>query len=273
MIVKAQGDVLSLSGSLTENHWLTLKAAANLALKRHPDGIIIDCGGLVHCTSEGAHTFSDAVSYIESHEARIILVNLPPEILETLQSVPGVRSTLCVAQTVEEARASLRLGGWTKGPVEKSAPVVMVPLLGGEPPRSALHLACVLTREREGRLYLVYILEVPRALALSAPLSEQEQVAQSTLEAAEVLVKREGLVPMRYIRRGRELTQGLIEAATQLQADVMVVGLSPGSMGERNMAKVEERLRERAPCDIIVSSSATVPGSARETQRLQAPGG
>lgn len=259
MIVKAQGDVISLSGSLTENHWLTLKAAANLALKRYTEGIIIDCGGLVHCTSEGAHTFSDAVSYIESHEARIILVNLPPEILGTLQSVPGVRSTLCVSRSIEEARASLKLGGWTKGPVAKSAPVIMVPLLGPSDNRSALHQACLVTREREGKLYLVYILEVPRALSLSAPLGEQEQVAQTSLEAAEVMVKREGVAPMRYIRRDRDLVQGLIESANQLQADVIVLGLSPAP-GERTFTHVVEKLLERAPCEVIINRTPPAQG-------------
>lgn len=269
MIVKAVGDVISLSGSLTENHWLTLKAAANLLLKRHPEGILIDCGALVHCTPDGAHTFRDAIQFIESHQARIILVNLPQDILETLQSVPGVRSCIVTAKNIDEARASLKLASLTRAPEEpqKSGAIVMLPLLKTVD-AAYVHNACTVARNRGGKLYLVYVLEVPRALALSAPLAELEQEAKELLDAAEAMVLKEGLAPCKYMRRSREVPLGIIEAAQQLKADLMIVGIPPEAAGE--YTHLIEALLKRAPCEVIINRTPPAASAAteRETQRL-----
>ncbi|MBM3463286.1 MAG: hypothetical protein FJX76_14385 [Armatimonadetes bacterium] len=268
MIVEARGDVISLSGSLTENHWLTLKAACNMMLKRHSEGIIVDCGALTHCTPEGAHTFRDAVTFIEGHHARIILVNMPPEILDTLQSVPGVRSCIATCKSLDEARASLRLGSWTRGPAEKSSAVVMLPILGGGDPRTAIHHAVNVARDREAKLYLVYVLEVPRALALNAPLGEQEKIAVASMNNAEALTRREGITPALYLHRGRDVSEGLIEAAQKLKADVIVLGIPTSGTSERSLSHVVDTLLRRAPCEVIIDRPPQQPGNSGETKRL-----
>ena len=272
MIVEAKGDVISLSGSLKHNHWLTIKAACNLLLKTHPEGIIVDCSGITDCTPEGAWTFGDAIHHTEKVKARIILVHMPPKVLETVQKVSGVRSSLALARSMEEARSSLKLGIWDKSPVEKSAPVIMVPILGMAPPENAIHQACRLASERGANLYMVYILEVPRALALTAPLGEQEQVAEELLEKAEELFRKEDFSVSRFIRRGRDYGPTLIEAAQHLKADVMFLELPPDGQGP-NPGRLVETLLSRRPCQIVIStpppSSSPNPGSAsRETHKL-----
>src|SRR5215470_1559686 len=111
MIVTSSDDVVRLSGALVKNQWLTIKAAANLLLQSHPQGIIIDCGELTHVSEDGAKTFLDAIKDIQAAGARMVVCNLPPEVLQVIRSVPGVRSQLPIANSVDEARASLRLSG------------------------------------------------------------------------------------------------------------------------------------------------------------------
>lgn len=271
MIVEAKGDVIALSGSLKHNHWLTIKAACNLLLKTHPEGIIVDCGGVTDCTTEGAYTFGDAIHHIENVKARIILVHMPPAVLEIVQKVPGVRSSIAMARSMEEARNSLKLGMWDKGPTEKSAPVIMVPLIGQEPPEHAIHQACRLATERGAHVYVVCILEVPRALALTAPLGDQEQVAEELLAKAEALFRRESFVASRYIKRGRDYGPTLIEAAQHLKADVMFVELPPNDQGP-SQPRLVETLLQRRPCQIIISTSPSSapasPAAVRETRKL-----
>ena len=271
MIVEAKGDVISLSGSLKHNHWLTIKAACNLLLKTHPEGIIVDCVGVTDCTPEGAWTFGDAIHHIEKVKARIILVHMPPTVLEIVQKVPGVRSSIAMARSMEEARNSLKLGMWDKSPTEKSAPVIMVPLIGQEPPGHAIHQACRLATEQGANVYVVCILEVPRALALTAPLGDQEQTAEELLEKAEALFRRENFVAARYIKRGRDYGPTLIEAAQHLKADVMFLEL-PSNDQFPSQARLVETLLQRRPCQIIISTSpSSAPASqadVRETRKL-----
>ena len=271
MIVEAKGDVISLSGSLMQNHWLTIKAASNLLLKEHPEGIIIDCSGITQCTLEGVKTFKVAVDDIERVKARIILVHIPPNVWEMVRQAPGVRSSLAVAKSMDEARASLKLGLLSKGPDDKQAPVVMVPLLEGQDCVSCIHQACVVARERQAVIYLVCVLEVPRSLALNAPQGDRELQAQTLIDRAEELVRKEGLTAKPYIQRGREYSQTLLDAASSLKADIIVLGL-PGGEGSGAPIDVADTLLRRATCEVMVSRTTGAPPpsmhAARETQRL-----
>ena len=119
MIVASKDDVVQLSGSLHKNQWLTIKATAKLLMKDHPEGILIDCSDLHEISEDGAKTFLDAMKDIQGEGARIVVCNLPPKVQDVIRCVPGVRSQLPIANTMEEARASLRLGGASGAGSEK----------------------------------------------------------------------------------------------------------------------------------------------------------
>ena len=109
MIIETRGDVVYLSGSLHKNQWMSIRAAANLLLHDHPQGIIVDCAGLENISEDGARTFLEAMRDIESARARILVASLPQKVLTVIKTVPGVRSQLPIAASVEAARASLKV--------------------------------------------------------------------------------------------------------------------------------------------------------------------
>ena len=90
MIINSKDDVLSLSGSLHKNQWMTIKAAANLLLQDHPQGIIIDCAELEDISEGGAKTFLDAMRDIEAAHTHIMVANLPQNVLGVCKTIPGV---------------------------------------------------------------------------------------------------------------------------------------------------------------------------------------
>src|SRR2546423_14889910 len=111
MIITSKDDVVQLAGSLHKNQWLTIKAAANLLLRDHPRGIIIDCEELTDVSEDGAKTFMEAMKDIQGAGSRIVVCNLPENVLRVVKSTPGIRSQLPLATSKEEARASLLLCG------------------------------------------------------------------------------------------------------------------------------------------------------------------
>src|SRR5207249_2179189 len=132
MIISSKDDVAQLSGLLHKNQWITIKATASLLLKQHPEGILIDCSELTDISEDGAKSFLDAMRDIQGEGSRIIVCCLPENVLQVIRNVPGVRSQLPIAGSVEEARSSLRLS--TRSPSsaqEGSAPVggTVVPIL------------------------------------------------------------------------------------------------------------------------------------------------
>jgi anti-anti-sigma regulatory factor len=164
MIIEARNDVVALEGSLDKNLWPTIQAAANLLLRQHTQGIIIDGSALTGCSPEGAKTFRDAMDYIERYRARIVVAQLPDPVMEILQGVPGVRSRLPISATIEEARASLHLARTNAGRGLESGgralQDILVPLLRADNPETATMLACRLAKAegQKTRVHLAYFL-------------------------------------------------------------------------------------------------------------------
>ena len=229
MIIETRDDVVQLSGSLHKNQWMTIKAAANLLLQNHPQGIIIDCGHLAEISENGAKTFLEAMRDIEAAKARIIVANLPTSMLAVCNMVPGVRSQLPIAESVEAARASLRVHHRPLAPSTVIDPArrcasILVPLLADLDLTYGATLAARLTRASKGEVHLVYFLEVARTLPLNAPLPDAEKQAQDTLLLAVPLARQYNVTAAEHVERVRDATEGILAAVKTLQADTIVLG-------------------------------------------------
>jgi len=278
MIVTSSDDVVRLSGALVKNQWLTIKAAANLLLQSHPQGIIIDCGELTHVSEDGAKTFLDAIRDIQAAGARIVVCNLPAEVLLVIRTVPGVRSQLPIANSVEEARASLRLSGEAPK-TEVGAPGdggIVIPLLPGLDVDYALTISSRLARDLKVPLHIVYLLEVARHLPLSSPLGEEEAAAQSALALGTQLARKLNLAPNAHLERVRDAEEGLLQLLKTYQAGFVVLGAFAEPVDADRFHGLVDALLRRAPCNVLIGRRATavipsVPG-ARPRPRSIRPG-
>ena len=158
--------------------------------------------------------------------------------MEVVRAVPDVRSRLPVAPTVEEARASLRLAAAAPRATSGQAPLeILVPLLRPDCPETATTLACRLARAdvaphagqnagRKSRLHLLYVLEVPRQLPLTAPRSEEEGEAAKALEAAQASARSEGVAAEASVARTRDAGEEIVSQARKTGCDSDRAGLS-----------------------------------------------
>lgn len=250
MIVEARQDTVNLLGALTKNHWQTIKAAANLLLKRNPAGIIINCAGITECTEEGAETFADAQTYIQKHGARIVLCDIPDYVMEVLRRVPGVRSQLPVACTMRQARASLGLPSSYEGAEGSAEKVVLLPVWEGMNAEYAAQHALHMTKDQHAILHIVYILVVPQKLALSTPMPEQEEIAQRTLDQLEAMAKRARVRVEKRVERCRDLARGIVMTAEQERASQLVLGITSGDASATD--GLLTTILQKAPCEVLV---------------------
>lgn len=222
MIIEAREDTIVLRGDVTSNIWAAIQAAAALLLRNHPTGIIVDASGVTRVTPKGAETFADAFRYISAHDARIVVAGLAPELVEVGKAVPGVRSQLPLADTVEAARASLRLEEVT--PQRGRARIAgMVPVLGAW--RRSLYYADKLATGESAEIHLVDLVKVPRTLPIGTPLPERESAGQARLEEAAGVVREAGLSSYSHSEHVRSESAGVLDYAKQLEADFAVVSL------------------------------------------------
>jgi nucleotide-binding universal stress UspA family protein/anti-anti-sigma regulatory factor len=260
MIIEAREDVVKLEGSLDKNLWPTIQAAANLLLRHHVEGIIVDGSGLTGCSPEGAKTFRDAMDYIERYRARIVVCALPEDVMECTRTVPGVRSRLPVTATLEEARASLKLSGQggSRAVVGSNKPQnILVPFLRPDNPQAASALACKLARAdsaHKSRLHFAYVLEVPRHLPLTAPLPEEEADATRTLEAATAATRCGGVTVESLVTRTRDAGEEIVQQAKALEASLIVLTYLPSDdPSDTLMQRVTRTVLERAPCEVVLN--------------------
>lgn len=259
MIIETKDDVVRLSGSLNKNQWLTIKAAANLLLQEHPEGIIVDCANLEDISETGAKTFLEAIRDIEAAHARIVVANLPKNILSVCKMVPGVRSQLPIADSVEEARASLKMAArsaanapTTNG--SRKGTLILVPLLADLDLTYGAHLAGRLARDGKSEVRLLYMLEVTRTLPLNAPQLEAEQNAQLALGQAMQYVKQLNVPASEQIERVRDATEGILSAIKNYGASLIVLGASSPTPGESRdqFLELSQTLLDRAPCEVVI---------------------
>lgn len=260
MIIEARSDVVRLEGALDKNLWPTIEAAANLLLRSHSSGIIVDGSGLTGCSPEGAKTFRDAQDYIERHKARIVVAGLPESVMDVVRATPGIRSRLPMAASVDDARASLQLH--RPGPPEPADAAtggILVPLLRADSPEAATALACRLAKAvtPKARLHLLYVLDVPRNLPLNAPLPDEEAAAARVLDAAEAVARREGVGAARHVARTREAGEEIVHQATELGVARIVLAYAPSAdPSDDLMTRISRFVFDRAPCEVILNKIA-----------------
>lgn len=236
MIIEARGDTITLRGDIKSNIWPAIQAAAALLLRNYPTGIIIDASGVEKCTAKGAETFADAFNYISSHNARIVVAGLDEKIREIGRAVPGVRSQVPLADTVDEARASLELDEATpqRGKAQMAG---VVPILGNWQ-RAVVH-ADKLAVGENCEIHLVDLIKVPRALPIGSPLPEREAVSRERLERAKELVEQSRLKGFSHAEHVRSESAGLSDFVGKLKANFAVVDMDPGTEGESQMEESE----------------------------------
>ncbi len=256
MIVEAKEDVLVLSGSLTQNYWETIRTAATLLLKRHPSGIVIDCGQLNEdaVTIEGVETFRDALNYIVSKNARIIVAKVPEKVREALTQVPGVRSQLPIADSVDAARASLHLSEETEKEMLPSTTHGLLLSISDskDDEYQALRLSCMIANYRKAPVHLIYCIEIPRALPIGAPLPEKEAHARLALEDVERLAKKQGVAVIRHVQRTRDWSETLVRLANELNIETLVVTIPTVIDPSHDVTPRIVSLLRSAPCEVII---------------------
>jgi len=254
MIVEFDEDVVQISGALRSNFWDVIHTAISLALKKHSNGVIVDCSGIAECTVEGADTFRDAMDFIKKQDARIILAAVPAAVLEIFKSVPEVRSQLAVAASVDEARHSMDLPSHEltkKSGSGVSGLQIALHLSGSTSDTAAMKAAAAMARPSSAHLHLVFAVVVPRDLPLQAPLAQQEDLAAATVDAARAFMKEQHLGCSIHIERGRDVASVL---ATVCEANNILSAFVPLPAGaeERDTAvQITRNVLARLNCTVF----------------------
>ena len=139
-----------------------------------------------------------------------------------------------------------------------SARCIIVPILDAYYTARAVELACRMGRPQGATIVLAYVVEMPRALTLGAPLpADVEERARQALEHAQAIVDRHGLKAVATTIRAREADEGVTRAVQTYEGDTVVLGVEAAPDKVPSVfSRTAEHLVRRPPCEIIID---TVP--------------
>jgi basic amino acid/polyamine antiporter, APA family len=179
-------------------------------------------------------------------------------------------------------RVSVTEKALTKQVPEVAFRSILVPVFGTELDddivATAGRLAAAAQEEAEGdedaRLDLVYVIEVPLSLSLDAELPpEQEEAAQRALKrASEVGDEYEDVAVSAEVIRARKVGAGIVEAATRMGAEAIVIGGEPpskirggaalggiGAARPEEIGSATEYVLKKAPCRVLLTAPPEAP--------------
>ncbi len=133
---------------------------------------------------------------------------------------------------------------------------VLVAVGGHKVDEETVRLACRIAKLREGakaRLYAVHVIEVNRALPLSAPVEHEVQRGEEVLDEAEQLAGEEDLEVETEMVQARDTGPAIVGEAEEWGADVIVMGLPyKRRFGEFNLGKTVPYVLKNANCRVVL---------------------
>lgn len=250
MIIETKHDMIKLTGALTENQWFAIKSSIVLLLAANPRGVIIDASDITEVNEAGAHTLFEASSFVQEKNARLVVAGMPENLLQEVKNIPGVRSQLVTAATVEEAKASLEATGDGLARDDKAKPFILVPLTHAW--RHALEYAAVEAYARRAEIHLLYVLQIPRNRPLGVPIPEMEQEALRTLADAEVLLKRKKISARKLTTRTRDLMDGITKFAADAKPILLVLAFTKDDLQKEGNRLIPLSLFCEVSCDVAI---------------------
>ncbi len=135
----------------------------------------------------------------------------------------------------------------------ESGVTLLVPVGMGPASLEAVEVAATVAKARRGRVHLVYVIEVGRALPLNAELDQESRRAEQVSSKAEAVAAQAGCQGVRTaVLQAREAGPAILEEALAQRAEAIVLGL-PTFQGEDRpfaLGATAEYLLRHAPCEV-----------------------
>lgn len=129
----------------------------------------------------------------------------------------------------------------------------LVPVTGKKADDDIVRTACVLSRKSKGKVYVVHVIEVSRALPLDAEVEEETQSGESVLANAEKIADVMDCQVETEILQARETGPAIVDEAVERGVDMIIMGVEyKKRFGEFGMGDVAPYVLRNAPCPVLL---------------------
>jgi nucleotide-binding universal stress UspA family protein len=128
---------------------------------------------------------------------------------------------------------------------------MLVPVDGSNACHQALHVAGDLAKRTRAKLHLMYVIEVPRSIALDATLEGELERAEGVLERAEQILDGYGVSVTGDLVQARQAGHAIVDEAAERGVDVVVLGVGyQRPLGRFELGSVPRYVLEHAAAQV-----------------------
>ena len=151
-----------------------------------------------------------------------------------------------------------------RGLAEAEYSRILVPMKLGEIGEEMVATAVKLAQERGAAVDALHVIRVPLDHSLDAELWDEEERAEASLAEAKLLGADHGVEVHGHTVRARSIGQAIVDEATRLDADLIVLGSSPRWRRQsRFFSPTVEYVLKKAPTEVLI---VAFPQSALEAE-------
>jgi nucleotide-binding universal stress UspA family protein len=130
---------------------------------------------------------------------------------------------------------------------------ILVPVNGTEASLAAVEFACTIARRTRGKVHVVHVIEVRRALPLDADLTAEAQRGEEILTEAERAGRAQDFEVEGDLLQARDAGHAIVDEALERQADAIIIGVPyRRPFGEFELSRVPAHVLRTAQCEVIL---------------------
>jgi len=130
---------------------------------------------------------------------------------------------------------------------------ILVPMKLGIIGEEMLATAIKLAGEHDAEVHALHVIRVPLEFALDAPLLDEDERAEASLAEAKALGGEHSVTVDGTIVRSRAIGAAIVERATELGADLIVLGSAPRWRRQsRFFSPTVDYVLRKAPCEVLI---------------------
>ena len=117
----------------------------------------------------------------------------------------------------------------------------------------AVDFACMIAKRTRGKVHVVHVIEVRRALALDADLTDEAQRGEEILSQAEATAHRQDFEVEGDLLQARDAGHAIVDEAVERQADAIIIGVPYRKpFGDFELSKVPAHVLKTAQCEVVL---------------------
>jgi nucleotide-binding universal stress UspA family protein len=139
-------------------------------------------------------------------------------------------------------------------PTALTAKRLVLGLNGGPTDSLVVKLGCQLARDQQAQLAAVHVVEVDWSHDLAEDISSNNESAAAILDRAEAIAEKFQVGIQTSLLQARDVGAALVDEASELEADLVVVGLPYRKKfgGEFAVGRTVPYVLQNAPCAVLV---------------------